>query len=42
VPAPGCTVRFAAGPLDRVTRIVLDGGEGPIGEVLGVRYERGA
>jgi hypothetical protein len=33
-------VRFEFGPTDRITRIVLDGTQGPIGDVFGVRYER--
>jgi Glyoxalase-like domain len=41
VDASGCAVRFASGPADRIIRIVLDGTQGPVGEVFGVRYERG-
>jgi hypothetical protein len=40
IAAPGCTIRFVAGPADRVTRVVLDGTDGPLGDVAGVRYER--
>jgi hypothetical protein len=40
VAAFGCAVRFVSGAADRVTRIVLDGTEGPVGNVFGVRYER--
>ncbi|HEY1297659.1 MAG TPA: VOC family protein [Chloroflexota bacterium] len=40
VAAFGCAVRFEFGPTDRITRIVLDGTQGPIGDVFGVRYER--
>jgi hypothetical protein len=40
VAALGCDVRFTRGPADRITRIVLDGTEGPVGDVFGVRYER--
>jgi catechol 2,3-dioxygenase-like lactoylglutathione lyase family enzyme len=42
VPAFGCRVRFVPGHLDRVTRILLDGTEGPMGDFIGVRYERRA
>lgn len=38
--APGCTIRFAAGPRDRITRVVLYGVEGPIGDFLGITYGR--
>jgi hypothetical protein len=40
VDAFGCTVRFGFGPADRITSIVLDGTQGPLGELFGVRYER--
>jgi catechol 2,3-dioxygenase-like lactoylglutathione lyase family enzyme len=40
VDAFGCTIHFVPGEVDRITRIVLDGTEGPIGDVFGVRYER--
>ena len=40
VAAFGCAVRFMSGAADRVTRIVLDGTEGPVGKVIGVHYER--
>jgi catechol 2,3-dioxygenase-like lactoylglutathione lyase family enzyme len=40
VAAVGCAVRFTHGPADRITRIVLDGTQGPVGDVFGVRYER--
>jgi hypothetical protein len=34
VAAFGCVVRFVSGAADRVTRIVLDGTEGPVGNVV--------
>jgi len=40
VAAFGCAVRFTPGPADRITQIVLDGTQGPVGDVFGVRYER--
>jgi hypothetical protein len=40
--APGCAIRFTAGRLDRITRVVLDGTGGPVGDFLGIRYERGS
>jgi hypothetical protein len=42
VPATGCRVRFVPGTADRVTRVVLEGTEGPVGDFWGVRYERRA
>ena len=38
VAAFGCAVRFVSGSADRVTRIVLDGTEGPVGNVFGVLF----
>jgi catechol 2,3-dioxygenase-like lactoylglutathione lyase family enzyme len=40
VPASGCRVRFVPGTADRVTRVVLEGTEGPVGDLWGVQYER--
>ena len=40
VAAFGCAVRFTSGPADRITQIVFDGTQGPVGDVFGVRYER--
>jgi hypothetical protein len=40
VAAFGCAVRFTSGPADRIIRIVLNGTQGPVGDVFGVRYER--
>jgi catechol 2,3-dioxygenase-like lactoylglutathione lyase family enzyme len=36
----GCIVQFVSGPADRIAEIVLDGSEGPLGDVFGVRYQR--
>jgi catechol 2,3-dioxygenase-like lactoylglutathione lyase family enzyme len=38
VPLPGCTVAFAPGPANRLTRVVLAGADAPVGEVAGLRY----
>jgi catechol 2,3-dioxygenase-like lactoylglutathione lyase family enzyme len=38
VPLPGCTIAFAHGPADRITRVVLAGADAPVGEVAGLRY----
>jgi catechol 2,3-dioxygenase-like lactoylglutathione lyase family enzyme len=40
VPLPGCTIAFAPGPANRVTRVVLAGADAPVGEVAGLRYLR--
>jgi catechol 2,3-dioxygenase-like lactoylglutathione lyase family enzyme len=40
VPLPGCTVAFAHGPANRITRVVLAGADAPVGEVAGLRYLR--
>jgi hypothetical protein len=38
VPLPGCTIAFARGPADRITRVVLAGADAPAAEVAGLRY----
>jgi hypothetical protein len=40
VPLPGCTIAFAHGPANRITRVVLVGADTPVGEVAGLRYLR--
>jgi Glyoxalase-like domain len=40
VPLPGCTIAFAPGPANRITRVVLAGADAPVGEVAGLRYLR--
>jgi hypothetical protein len=40
VPLPGCTIAFAHGPDNRVTRVVLAGADAPVGEVAGLGYVR--
>jgi hypothetical protein len=40
VPLPGCTIGFARGPADRITRVVLAGADAPVGQVAGLRYLR--
>jgi catechol 2,3-dioxygenase-like lactoylglutathione lyase family enzyme len=35
----GCTIAFARGPADRITRVVLAGADAPVGEVAGLRYQ---
>jgi catechol 2,3-dioxygenase-like lactoylglutathione lyase family enzyme len=40
VPLPGCTIAFADGPANRITRVVLAGADAPVGEVAGLRYLR--
>jgi hypothetical protein len=40
VPLPGCTIAFAHGPANRITRVVLAGADAPVGEVAGLRYLR--
>ena len=40
VPLPGCTIRFARGSADRITRVVLTGTDAPIGQVAGLSYRR--
>ncbi len=37
---PGCTIRFARGSADRITRVVLVGADAPVGEVAGLYYGR--
>jgi hypothetical protein len=37
---PGCTIAFAHGPANRITRVVLAGADAPVGEVAGLRYLR--
>ncbi len=38
VPLPGCTIGFARGPANRITRVVLAGADAPVGQVAGLRY----
>lgn len=40
VPLPGCTIGFARGSADRITRVVLAGADAPVGEVAGLYYRR--
>ena len=40
VPLPGCTIGFARGSADRITRVVLAGADAPVGQVAGLDYRR--
>ena len=40
VPLPGCTIRFARGSADRITRMVLTGTDAPVGQLAGLYYRR--
>lgn len=40
VPLPGCTIAFAHGPANRITRVALAGADAPVGEVAGLQYLR--
>ncbi len=42
VPLPGCTIGFARGSADRITRVVLAGADAPVGQVAGLYYYRRA